>query len=133
MGTDIAVDDVRVLRSSFKTSKYCLGKTSSGQAVSDHSAYDRTDHRQLALAEIVVERAAFYEERLKTSREPASQEDGRLINRLSSDYLSLRIALVSIVATSAYLGGGIILAEEATGVAARASRSCEAHAKHSKF
>ena len=132
MGADIAVDDVRVLKSSFKTSKYCLGKTLSGQAVSDPAAYDGIDHCQLALAEIVVERAAFYEERLKTSRDPTSQEDSRLVNRLSSDYLSLRIALVSIVATSGYLGGGIILAEEAIGVAARASRSCEAHAKQIK-
>ena len=100
MGADIAVDDVRVLRSSFKTSKYCLGKPLSGQAMSNHSAYDRIDHRQLALAEIAVERAAFYEERLKTRRDPASQEDARLIKRLSNDYLSLRIALVSILATS---------------------------------
>ena len=33
MNADIAPDDVRVLRSSLRTSKYCLGKPSSTLAV----------------------------------------------------------------------------------------------------
>ncbi|KAF6237883.1 hypothetical protein HO173_004084 [Letharia columbiana] len=75
VGADMAPDDLRVLKSSLRTSRYCL------------------DNRQLSLAEIAVERAAFYEERLKCCRDVTSQEHGRLVSRLLNEYLSLRVAL----------------------------------------
>lgn len=74
-GDNMMLDDVRVLRSSLKTSRYCL------------------DHCQLSLAEIVVERAAFYEERLHSYGDVTSQQHGQLVRRLSNDYTSLRVAL----------------------------------------
>ena len=92
----MAPDDVRVLRSSLRTSKYCLGKSSSTQAVvSNHLAHGKSDHCHLGLAEKVVERAAFYEERLKSYGDVISQDHGHLVSRLSNEYLAIRVALVS--------------------------------------
>jgi len=54
------------------------------------------DQRQLHLAEIIVERAAFYEERVTTIKAGVPQEHGHIASRLSNEYLNLRIALVSI-------------------------------------
>ena len=92
---DIAPDDVRVLKSSLRTSKYCLGKPALTLAVSCHLAYSISDHCYLSLAETVIERAAFYEEKLKSHKDISSQEHGHLVTRLSNEYLAVRIALVS--------------------------------------
>ena len=56
----------------------------------------RVAQRQLSLAEIVVERAAFYEAILKDERNSTGDHD-TLVNRLSHEYITLRIALVSLV------------------------------------
>ena len=120
MKTDIASDDVRVLRSSLRTSKYCLGKPSSTQAVvSHHLAYGKSDHCHLGLAETVVERAAFYEERLKSSGDITSQDHGHLVTRLSNEYLAIRIALVSRPNCSQ--AGAACLMTELIGLASRSS------------
>lgn len=44
----------------------------------------------------MVERAAFYEERVTTVEAGIHQEQQHIATRLSNEYLNLRIALVSI-------------------------------------
>ena len=58
----------------------------------------RPGQNQTTLAEIAVERAAFYEERMKSQGFDASPEQLRLFSRLSYDYVNIRIILVSDIA-----------------------------------
>ena len=52
--------------------------------------------RQLGLAEIVIERAAFYEAKLKNEN-VGTRDHRSLLTRLSHQYITLRIALVSLL------------------------------------
>lgn len=52
--------------------------------------------RQLSLAEIVIERAAFYEAKLKNEN-IGTRDHCSLLIRLSHEYITLRIALVSLL------------------------------------
>lgn len=62
-----------------------------------HLINARAEQHQLSLAEILVERAAFYEEKLKAPDDGRAQEHRHFTNRLSSDYMNLRIALVGFL------------------------------------
>ena len=55
---------------------------------------ETTDQGRLDFAETVVERAAYYEERLKNHDAERLGGPGRSFIDLSSDYSNLRIALV---------------------------------------
>ena len=60
------------------------------------TADKRIAQRQLSLAEIVIERAAFYEAKLKDEN-IGTRDHGSLLNGLSHEYITLRIALVSLL------------------------------------
>ncbi|MCJ1284476.1 hypothetical protein MMC26_003808, partial [Xylographa opegraphella] len=66
---------IRVLKSALKTTKLCL------------------DQRHVALAERIVEKAAYYEEALKHCDRDDVQDSNTLHTDLSSDYFMMRIAL----------------------------------------
>lgn len=61
-----------------------------------YTADKRIAQRQLNLAEIVIERAAFYEARLENER-IGTGDHGTLVNKLSHEYITLRIALVGLI------------------------------------
>ena len=87
------LDDVRVLKSTLRTFKYCLGLSSSMANGTNHWADSEADQRQFSLAETVIERAAFYRDRL-SGISSCNKEDASQINRLSQDYYILQITLV---------------------------------------
>ena len=87
----------------------------------------RIAQRQLSLAEIVIERAAFYEARLKNER-VGTGDHGTIVTRLSHEYITLRIALVSLVVAQVALKIKDKLANQALGMAATSLGPREAHA-----
>ncbi len=62
------------------------------------------DQNQLSLAERVVERAAFFEERLTRPGRHNTPEQLVLIRRLVKEYQILRIALVSLDLSNIRIG-----------------------------
>ena len=65
-----------------------------------YAADRRIAQRQLSLAEIVIERAAFYEAKLKED-DTDTRDHGSLLNQLSQEYITVRIALVSLLVAPA--------------------------------
>ena len=65
-----------------------------GFRLSYESADEVIEQNRLSLAEVIVEKAAFYDERLKGREDDISREHWRLFTGLSNDYLNLRITLV---------------------------------------
>lgn len=63
--------------------------------MSPYPTDEATDQHQLNLSEIIVERAAFYQERVANVEAGAPQDQQLIANRLSNEYQNLRIALVS--------------------------------------
>ncbi len=93
---DARADDIRVMKTALKASKCCLGAV-------DHCfphlpllpSLTSTDQRLLSVAERIVERAAFYEQRLRKYLEAKDAQDlGSSVRRMSTEYCVLRITLV---------------------------------------
>ena len=60
------------------------------------------EQRRLCLAEMVMERAAFYEERFKVYRADVPHNYGDVIRSLLKEYSMSRIALVRLSTTLAF-------------------------------
>lgn len=89
----LSLDNVRVLRSTLRASRHCLGLPQLLAVAIEYFADSKTDQRQLSLAERVIEKAAFYQDRL-TGAGDHSAEHALQIDRLSKEYYILRMALV---------------------------------------
>ena len=94
---------------------------------SRYKADKRIAQRQLSLAEIVIERAAFYEARLKIERIGIGDHD-TLVTRLSHEYITLRIALVGLLVAQVALKMQDKLANQAVGMAATSLGPRKTHA-----
>lgn len=89
-------DDTRVLKVTLKASRRCLGPYFVANPGSVFSQLIATDRHQLGVAEQIIERAAFYEKRLRQlSQDGNAQNLASTSRRLSHEYHILRIALVS--------------------------------------
>ncbi|KAI4158144.1 MAG: hypothetical protein L6R39_000529 [Caloplaca ligustica] len=87
-------DDTRVLKVTLKASRRCLGPYFVANPGSVFSQLIATDRHQLGVAEQIIERAAFYEKRLRQlSQDGNAQNLASTSRRLSHEYHILRIAL----------------------------------------
>ena len=108
-GTHGALDDVRVLKSALKASKLCIGLLILVLSIDARPTHFIEQHR-LDLAEIVIERAAFYNDRLLSQDGGDSKEYQCLRAHLVTDYTNIRVIVVGIrsVHASFYTTDGIL-------------------------
>ena len=83
-------DDIRVLRCVIKASKQCLGQRAIRFACKDSAANAPTETGQIWLSEIIIEKAASYDERLRRD----SIDEETTTSSLLWSYLFLRIISV---------------------------------------
>jgi hypothetical protein len=89
----LSLDNVRVLKSTLRTSKHCLGLPPLLAAAINQFTDRKTDERQISLAERVIEKAAFYHDRL-TGAGDHNAAHALQVDRLSKEYYRVRMALV---------------------------------------
>lgn len=99
----------------------------SSETAPHYTADKRIAQRHLSLAEIVVERAAFYEARLKNERIGTGDHD-TLVTQLSHEYTTLRIALVGLLVAQVAIRIQDKLAKQAVGMEAASLGPRKAHA-----
>lgn len=92
-GLTLSLDNVRVLKSTLRTSRHCLGLPPLLGAAINQFTDSKTDERQISLAERVIEKAAFYHDRL-TGAGDHNAAHASQVDRLSKEYYRVRMALV---------------------------------------